>query len=92
MASLYGGGLALISAWLLLLRVRKAGELAETSPKQSVYSLYFGAVQRFVLVLVALAVGMGALKLQPIPLLVSFGLAQLAYALGVGKPAATPQH
>jgi hypothetical protein len=40
--------------------------------------LYFGAVQRFVFVLVALAIGLAAIKLMAEPLLLTFGVAQLA--------------
>lgn len=78
-AALYGGGVAIINSMLLVWRVKRAGEAAKTDPKRSVYILYFGAVERFVFALVGLAIGLGALKLDPIPLLLTFGVAQLAY-------------
>ncbi len=79
LAALYGGAVALLNTLMLSRRLVRAGELAKTDPQRGVYSLYFGAVQRFVFVLAALAVGLGLLKLDPLPLLASFALAQLAY-------------
>ncbi len=79
LAALYGGGVALANTQLLVRRVAKAGRIAATNPQQSTYMLYFGAVQRFVFVLVALGVGMGVLMLVPPPMLWTFGLAQIAY-------------
>jgi ATP synthase protein I len=77
----YGGAIALANTLLLSRSVAQAGELAEMSPQQSVNALYFGVVQRFVFALVALGVGLSYLSLMPIPLLGTFGVAQLAYIL-----------
>ena len=76
--ALYGGGVALLNTLWLNRGVIQAGETAKESPKLSVYILYFGAVQRFVFVLVALAIGLAALELMAEPLLLTFGVAQLA--------------
>jgi ATP synthase protein I len=83
-ASGYGGVLALANTALLARRVVRAGEIAKTDPRHSAYTLYFGAVQRFAFVLVGLALGLGWLALAPIPLLVSFAVAQLAYVIAAG--------
>jgi hypothetical protein len=77
--ALYGGGVALLNTLWLNRGVVQAGETAKDNPKLSVYVLYFGAVQRFVFVLVALAIGLAALTLKAEPLLLTFGFAQLAY-------------
>ncbi len=77
----YGGAIALANTMLLSRRVAQAGEIAKINPQQSVYALYFGVVQRFVFVLVALGFGLGYLKLAPIPVLGTFMVAQLAYML-----------
>lgn len=77
--ALYGGGVALLNTLWLNRGVVQAGETARENPKLGVYALYFGAVQRFVFVLVALAIGLAALKLMAEPLLLTFGVAQLAY-------------
>ncbi len=79
--ALYGGAIALASTLLLSRRVEQAGEIAKTSPQQSVYALYLGVVQRFVFVLIALGLGLGFLKLSPVPLIATFMVAQLAYML-----------
>lgn len=79
--ALYGGAVALANTLLLSKRVAKAGELAEKNPNHTVYSLYFGVVQRFVFVLVALGIGLSVLELSPTPLLGTFMVAQLAYML-----------
>jgi ATP synthase protein I len=79
--ALYGGAIALANTLLLSRRVAQAGEIAKTSPQQSVNALYFGVVQRFVFVLVALGFGLGYLKLSPVPLLGTFMVSQLAYML-----------
>jgi ATP synthase protein I len=81
LAALYGGSVATANTWLLTQRIARAGELAKRNPKYSVYSLYFGALQRFVFVLVCLGVGLGGLDLNPVPLLLTFGIAQLAFML-----------
>lgn len=78
-AAVYGGAVAMINTQLLVWRVNKAAGIAKSNPQRSTYMLYFGAVQRFVFVLVALAVGMGALKLVPPPMLWTFAFAQIAY-------------
>jgi len=78
MPAVYGGGVALLNTLWLNRGVIQAGKAAKENPKMSVYMLYFGAVQRFVFVLVALAVGLAAIKLMAEPLLLTFGVAQLA--------------
>lgn len=78
----YGGAVALANTMLLSGRIKKFDELAKTSPQTGVMSLMLGVLQRFVFVLVALGVGLGALKLLPLPLLGTFMAAQLAYVIG----------
>lgn len=80
--ALYGGGVAMLNTWWLGSRVEKAAELAVDNPQRGMYTLYFNAVQRFVFVLAALGVGLAALHLEPVSLLLTFGVAQLAYVLG----------
>lgn len=83
-AALYGGTIALISVWMLGRRVRLATEVARTSPGKEMMVLYIGAVQRFAVVLALFLIGMGWLKLSPVPLLVAFGVAQGAFFLAKG--------
>ncbi len=81
LGAFYGGGVALINSFLLVRRLDRAGEIAKTDPKQSVYMLYFGAIERFVFALIGLGVGLSFFKLDAVPLLATFGVAQLAYML-----------
>jgi len=88
-AAVFGGAVALLSAWLLGRRERRASEVTRTRPGSEMAVLYIGAVQRFVLTLVLFAVGMGPLGLSPVPLLAGFALAQLAFLTPVAR--AKPQ-
>jgi ATP synthase protein I len=78
-SALYGGSIALASAWLLQRRVRRAIQVATTHPGQETAVLYLGALQRFFMVVGLFALGMGWLELNPVPLLIGFGVAQLAF-------------
>ncbi len=81
----YGGAVALVNTMLLSDRVKKFGELTETSPQVGVLSLMLGVVIRFVFVLVALGVGLGVLKLLPLPVLCTFMAAQLAFVIASAR-------
>ncbi len=87
LAAIYGGVVALANAWLLSRRIDRASELVKVDPNKGMFSLYVGAIQRFVLVLAGLGVGMGVLQLHPMPMIVTFGIAQLAYAIAAGRQA-----
>jgi len=78
-ATAYGGGVAMLSAWLNGRRVLRATEIAKTHPGQETMVLYVGVVQRFVVAVTLFGLGMGWLGLQPVPLLIGFAVAQLAY-------------
>jgi len=84
----YGG---LASVFLALLSIRgfkRANEHALSDPKRSMLILYIGAVQRFVAVVVLLAIGLGGLKLEPLAVFIGFALAQASYLMGVRDGAA----
>jgi len=78
-AALFGGCIAFVNTLLLAWRVRNAGQRAERSGSRAAFTLYLGAVERFVFTLLAFIVGMGMLKLPPLPMLVAFAAAQLGY-------------
>ena len=74
------GGLTSISTALLLSRgVKRAGEAALSDPKKSLAILYIGAVQRFLLVMGLLALGLAVFKLEAIAVCVGFAIAQVSY-------------
>ena len=77
LASLYGLMIALIvsiqSAW-------KIYQASNNNKKQVVYvQIYRGLIQKYLLALLLFALGLGGLKLAPLPLLSTFALAQLGY-------------
>jgi len=79
LSAFYGGVASVLIALLLRRGIRRASQLAVQNPGKSMTVLYVGAVQRFVLVLGLLAVGMAGLKLSPIAMCVGFAAAQLGY-------------
>ena len=83
-AAAYGGGMALLVAWMLGRRALRAAEVAKRHPGQETVVIYMGAVQRFVVVLVLFGLGMGWLELQPVPLLAAFAVAQLGHLFNSG--------
>jgi len=83
LSAFYGALIAISSTLLLRRGVNRANDLALTEPKKSMGVLYFGAVQRFVLVLALLIIGLGILKLQALPVLSGFVLAQLGFLFNV---------
>jgi ATP synthase protein I len=75
----WGGGTALLSAWMLGRRVQRAADVARANPGIETAVLYIGAVQRFAVVLAMFWLAMGQLGLPALALLGGFGVAQLAY-------------
>lgn len=82
LAALYGGSITLINSLLMARRIHRANKQLAADPTDDVRSIYFGALERFLFTLIALAVGMGWLWLSPPALLLSFAVAHLGYPLG----------
>jgi ATP synthase protein I len=78
-AAAYGGLVALANTWMLGRRVQRADHAVADNAQYGMITLYISAVARFVFILVALAVGMGVLKLAPLPLVATFVGAQAAF-------------
>lgn len=78
-AGLFGGAVAVFSTLILLRRITQAGRTVGAGSRHGMTLLYFGVLQRYVFVLVALAIGLGVLKLNAKPMLATFGIAQLAH-------------
>ena len=85
-AALFGGGCAIVGALLLVRRVRLAIDAARVSPGSETTVLFIGALQRFAIVLGLFVLGMGWLRLSPVPLLVGFAVAQAAFFLHGSLP------
>lgn len=81
-AALYGGLASICITIFLLWGIKRATEAAKENPGKSMRILYVGAVQRFLLVLGLLAMGLALFKLDPIAMCVGFALAQLSYLIG----------
>jgi len=88
-SALYGGFASVLTVLWLSRGVKRAEEAVLRNPKRSLQILYFGAVQRFLLVAGLLAVGLAAFKLPPIAMCVGFAVAQLSFVMGSRKIART---
>jgi ATP synthase protein I len=75
----YGGCMVMFNVWLTHRRLQTAAEIAAIAPGKEVHVFYFAAIQRFVFTIIFFAVGMGLLKLLPVPLLIAFAIAHLGY-------------
>ena len=78
-AALYGGSITLSGTLLMAWRINRAGDIASRDTQQGSMEIYTGVMQKFILTLLLMAVGMGYLKLDPIAILVSFALTQLSF-------------
>jgi len=82
LAALYGGFASLCITILLLWSIKKATEAAKDNPGKSMRILYVGAVQRFLLVLGLLAMGIAVFSMNPVAMCVGFAVTQLSYLVG----------
>ena len=78
-ATLYGGSITLIATLLMAWRIGRAGEVAYNDKQQGYIEIYIGAIQKFILILVLMAIGMGYLKLNPLAILIGFAVTQLSF-------------
>ncbi|MBE9516538.1 MAG: ATP synthase subunit I [Proteobacteria bacterium] len=83
LAALYGGAITLVGSWWLSRRIRHASDLAKDNPGAGAIALYGGAIERFVYVTVAFAIGLGVLKLSVLPLMMAFIVAYLGFLVVV---------
>lgn len=77
--ALYGGAVALANTWMLGNRVQRVGDVVVTDVQRGMIMMYVSAVLRFLFILAALAVGLGLLKLPPLPLIAAFIGAQIVF-------------
>jgi len=81
LSAFYGGFASICIAMLLTWGVQRATVTAAENPTRGMLILYMGAVQRFLLVIGLLALGLALFKLDPIAMCVGFALAQLSYLI-----------
>lgn len=79
LAAAYGGGIALVNVVLLAWRSRRAGAEIAANGNWGALGLMWGMVERFAFTLGAFVLGLGALRLEPVSLLLGFAVAQLGY-------------
>jgi ATP synthase protein I len=85
-AVIYGGAIAMLIAALLGWRLQRAADAAGEAPEaqlQGSMQLYWGAMERFLIVGVGFAVGIAVIKLPPLPMIVAFAVAQLGFLLRI---------
>jgi ATP synthase protein I len=78
-AALFGGSITLAGTLLMAWRISRAGDVGSREKQQGYIEIYTGAIQKFFLTLVLMAIGMGVLKLDPLAILISFALTQLSF-------------
>ncbi len=89
LSAFYGGLVSVVLALLSIWGFRRANVHALSDPKRSMMILYAGAVQRFVAVLVLLALGLGFFALDPLAVFIGFALAQAGYLMGTRSDASS---
>ena len=85
LAALYGGATALISTWLLGRRVQRIPETPAQAHAGVQLALYAGILPRFIVTLALLGIGIGGLKLFPLPLIAAFAVAQLGFLINLAS-------
>lgn len=82
-AALFGAAVAVLSSFTLSVSVQRASAQAASEPGKAARCLFLlGFIERLILVVVMLALAMGWLQLNPLPLIAGFAVAQFAYGLG----------
>ncbi len=81
LSALFGGGIALLNVQLLRWRTHQVRSQRGLSAGRSLATFYKSALERLVLVVGLLALGMGWIELPPLPLVVGFAAGQVAMLL-----------
>ncbi|HHJ17230.1 MAG TPA: ATP synthase subunit I [Gammaproteobacteria bacterium] len=77
----FGGAVAAVNALLLARCAQRDTRATERTPQQSLAAAYICVVQRFVLIALLFAFGLGVLKLQALALLAGFIAGQLVMVI-----------
>lgn len=75
----FGGLIAVIATAMSANRMFRASRMAYQKPALGVANLYMGATLRFLFVILAFALALGAFKLSAIPMILTFAIAQLGF-------------
>ncbi len=77
-AVLFGGAIACTNTLLLAWRLYQGKRRPHADAGRHLRAMYASAIERFAIVVIFLAAGLGILELTPLPLLLGFILGQLA--------------
>jgi ATP synthase protein I len=91
LALFYGGLVALVASLLMVWRERTAMRHPEWDGRKLFGVFVLSGIERFVAVILMLAVGLGGLRLSPLQVVLGFALAQLAW-LAVALSYRNKQH
>ncbi len=78
-AAIFGAFIGVVLSLFLSWSVARAANAAPEKQKISMGMLYLSAAQRFLLALLLFSVGLGYLQLEPLPMVMTFGLVQIGY-------------
>lgn len=78
-AALFGASIALSNSLLLAWRLHRGKRPLHADAQRHLRSLYFSSLERWFVVGSLLAIGLGALKLPPMPFIAAFVTGQMAW-------------
>jgi len=76
--AVFGGCISITNSLLLFWRLNRGGKHPSGDPGRYLGSFFAFAIERFLVVAVLFAIGMGVLKLVPLPLMLGFIAGQVA--------------
>lgn len=85
-AAVFGGAIALFNTLVSAQRLARASRSAIQDPKHGMMELFIGAAIRFVATPALIAVGIVFLDLDPVAIIVGFGVAQVGYFFNSAHP------
>lgn len=80
-AAIYGGAVALIGTLLLLWRMQSSKHKTLKEAQQHLWIFYRSGLERFLVIGILLAIGMGTFKFVPLAVLIGFVASQLAWII-----------
>ncbi len=86
LAAVFGGSIALFNTLVSAQRLARASDSATQDLKRGMMELFIGAAIRFVATPALIAVGIVYLDLDPVAIIVGFGVAQVGYFFNSAHP------
>jgi len=81
LGAVFGGCISIANGLLLFWRLNRGGKHPSGDPGRYLGSFFALAIERFVVVAALFAIGMGGLKLVPLPLMLGFIAGQVALVM-----------